>query len=160
MSNSFATSWTLACQATLSVRFWFFQARILDWVAISFSEVMDMFITLNVVMVSCWGPLTDWNLVVQSRPIRKQRREKESLIFLGLRRKPIKSLTQGLLCSWRPQAPSQWGEGPECLLERVLEARARKWNQKASALQRISLRERERKKARHGDQSSDGTKVF
>ena len=29
-----------------------FQARILEWVAISFSEVMDMFITLNVVMVS------------------------------------------------------------------------------------------------------------
>ena len=28
-----------------------FQA-ILEWVAISFSEVMDMFITLNVVMVS------------------------------------------------------------------------------------------------------------
>ena len=52
--------------------------------------------------------------------------ERKRLIFLGLCRKPIKPLAQGLLCSQRPQAPSRWGEGPECLLERVLEARAGK----------------------------------
>ena len=47
--------------------------------------------------------------------------ERKRLIFLGLCRKPIKLLAWGLLCSWRPQAPSRWGEGTECLLERVLE---------------------------------------
>ena len=51
---------------------------------------------------SCWGPLMDRNLVAWSRPIRKRKR----LIFLGLRRKPIKSLAWGLLCSRRPQVPS------------------------------------------------------
>ena len=62
--------------------------------------------------------------------------------------------------------PSRWGEGAECLLERVLEDQAGKSTQRASALQGISLkkiereREREREKARHGDQSSDGAKVF
>ena len=49
-------------------------------------------------------------------------------------------------------------------LTRVLQAWARKWAQGSSALQRISLRERERKrekkKERHGDPSSDGTRVF
>ena len=52
--------------------------------------------------------------------------ERKRLIFLGLHRKPIKSLTQGLLCSRRPQALSLWGEGTERLLERVLEAQAGK----------------------------------
>ena len=49
-------------------------------------------------------------------------------------------------------------------LTRVLQARARKLAQWASAFQRISLRERQRKrekkKERHGDPSSDGTRVF
>ena len=63
----------------------------------------------------------DQNLVVQSRLIKKKE-ERKRLIFLGLCRKPIKPLTQGLLCSRRPQAPSQWGEGAERVLERVLEA--------------------------------------
>ena len=75
-------------------------------------------------VISCWGPLMDGNLLVQSQPIRKQRRER--LIFLGLHRKPIKPLTRDLLCSRRPQAPSRWGEGAEHLLERVLEAQAGK----------------------------------
>ena len=54
----------------------------------------------------------------------KKKIERKRLIFLGLRRKPIKPLAWGLLCSRRPQAPSRWGEGAERLLERVLEARA------------------------------------
>ena len=67
-------------------------------------------------------------------------------MFLGLRRKPVKSLTRGLLCSRRPQAPSWWAEGTECFLKRVLEARAEKWTQRASELQRISLKKRERER--------------
>ena len=56
----------------------------------------------------------------------KKKIERKRLIFLGLRRKPIKPLAWGLLCSRRPQAPSRWGEGAEHLLERVLEAQAGK----------------------------------
>ena len=52
----------------------------------------------------------------------KKVKERKRLIFLGLHRKPIKPLAWGLLCSRRPQAPSRWGEGPERLLKRVLEA--------------------------------------
>ena len=52
--------------------------------------------------------------------------ERKRLIFYGLRRKPVKPLAWGLLCSRRPEAPSQWGEGTEHLLERVLEAQAGK----------------------------------
>ena len=52
--------------------------------------------------------------------------ERKRLIFLGLRRKPIKPLARGLLCSQRSQAPSRWGEGTEHFLERVLEAKAGK----------------------------------
>ena len=68
--------------------------------------------------------------------------------------KANKAPARGLLCSRRPEAPSQWGEGAERLLERVLEAQAGKCTQRASALQGISLkkrggeRERERKKER------------
>ena len=62
------------------------------------------------------------------------------MIFLGLRRKPIKPLARGLLCSWRPQAPSRWGEGAECLFERVLEPG-----------QESELRERERERKRKKD---------
>ena len=40
--------------------------------------------------------------------------------------KANKAPARGLLCSRRPQVPSQWGEGAERLLERVLEARAGK----------------------------------
>ena len=88
----------------------------------------------------------NWNLVVWSWPIRKKRREKEA-DSPWFTQKANKAPVQGLLCSWRPQAPSRWGEGTEHLLERVLEARARKWTQRASALQ-INLktkREREGK---------------
>ena len=56
----------------------------------------------------------------------KKVKERKRLIHLGLHRKSIKPLAQGLLCSRRPQEPSRWGEGPEHLLERVLEARAGK----------------------------------
>ena len=54
----------------------------------------------------------------------KKVKERKRLIFLGLRRKPIKPLAQGLPCSRRPQVPSRWGEGTQRLLERFLEARA------------------------------------
>ena len=56
----------------------------------------------------------------------KKVKERKRLIFLGLHRKPIKPLAQGLLCSRRPQAPCRWGEGAERLLERVLEPGAGK----------------------------------
>ena len=56
----------------------------------------------------------------------KEIEERKRLIFLGLHRKPIKPLAQGLLCSRTPQAPSRWGEGAEHLLGRVLEAWAGK----------------------------------
>ena len=98
-----------------------------------------------VLVATCWGPLMDWNLVVWSWPIRKQRREKEADIP-WFRQKANKAPARGLLCSRRPQAPSQWGEGTERLLERVLEARAGKWTQRTSVLQRNSLRERERER--------------
>ena len=55
----------------------------------------------------------------------KKVEERTRLIFLGLHRKPIKPL-HGSCCSLRPQAPSQWGEGAEHFLERVLEAWAGK----------------------------------
>ena len=57
------------------------------------------------------------------------------LIFLGLHRKPIKLLARNLLCSWRLQAPSRWGEDAGCPLlgedagclpDPVLEAQAKK----------------------------------
>ena len=99
----------------------------------------------------------DQNLVVWSQQ-EESKGERKRLIFLGLQRKPIKPLVQGLHCSQRHKAPSRRGEGTGRLLERVLEGEARKWAQWASVLQRISLRERGRE--RHGDQSSDETKVF
>ena len=40
--------------------------------------------------------------------------------------KANKAPARGLLCSRRPQVPSQWDERAERLLERVLEARAGK----------------------------------
>ena len=87
-------------------------------------------------------------------------------MFLGLHRKPIKSLTRDLLCPRRPQAPSRWGEDAEHLLDWVLEAWAKKWTQRASVFQGICLkkeeREREKEKERHRDQSSgeEGSRSF
>ena len=82
----------------------------------------------------------------------KVKGERKRLIFLGLHRKPIKSLKWDLLCSRRPQVPSWCGENAEHFLKRVLEARAGKWTQRASALQGISLkREREREREREND---------
>ena len=54
-------------------------------------------------------------------------------------------------------APSRWGEGAEHLLERVLEARAGKWTQRACVLQGISLKERGRERERKQD---TGTKAL
>ena len=45
--------------------------------------------------------------------------QRKRLIFLGLHRKPIKSPTRDLLCSQRPQAPSQWSEDAERFLSGV-----------------------------------------
>jgi len=50
---------------------------------------------------------------------RESKGEKKRLIFLGLHRKPIKPLIWDLLCSRRPQAPSQWSEDTERLLSGV-----------------------------------------
>ena len=94
-----------------------------------------------------------------SRVDNKKVKERRRLIFLGLHRKPIKPLTQGLLCSRRPQAPSRWGEGTECLLEGILEAQTGKWTQRASVLQRNSLRQRERKRKTERQQDT-GTKAL
>ena len=52
-------------------------------------------------------------------------REKEADIP-WFTQKPNKVPAWGLLCSRRPQAPSQWGEDAEHLLERVLEAQTGK----------------------------------
>ena len=92
---------------------------------------------------TCCGPLMDWNLVVRSR--RQESKGEKEADIPWFTQKANKAPAWGLLCLWRPQAPSQWGEGAERLLKRVLEAQAGKWTQKASALQRNSLRERERK---------------
>ena len=62
--------------------------------------------------------------------------------------KANKAHAWGLLCSRRPQAPSPWGEGAECLLESISEARAGKWTQRASVLQGISLKKRGRERER------------
>ena len=75
-------------------------------------------------------------------------------MFFGLHRKPVKSLTRDLLCLRRPQAPSGWGEDAKRLLDWVLEAQAKKWTQRASVLQGVSLkkkRERERETERERD---------
>ena len=76
------------------------------------------------------GLIMDWNLMVWGQMIsekrRKNKEERKRLIFLDLHRKPIKPLTRDLLCSRRPQAPSQWSEDAECLLNWVLEARAKR----------------------------------
>ena len=64
--------------------------------------------------------------------------------ILWFTQKANKAPARGLLCSRRPQVPSWWGEGAEHLLERVLEAWAGKWTQRASVLEGISMKERER----------------
>jgi len=50
------------------------------------------------------------SLRMTASAIRKVKGRKRGLIFLGLHRNPIKPVTPDLLCSRRPQAPSQWGE--------------------------------------------------
>ena len=93
------------------------------------------------------GLIMDWNLMVRGWTIEKKE-ERKRLIFLGLHRKPIKSLTRDLLCSQRPQAPSRWGEDTERFLDWVLEAQAKKWTKRASVLQGISLKKKRRKRER------------
>ena len=152
--------------------YWMSQARILEWIAISSSRGSSW--PRDQTCISCVYSTGKWILhhcatrEAQSMPssniwktqlpfpwgIRKMssnlksKEKRKRLIFLGLRRKWIKSLTQGLLCSRRPQGPSPRDEGAERLLERVLEARVGKWTQRASALQRNSLREREKERER------------
>ena len=78
----------------------------------------------------------------------KSKGEKKRLIFPGLHRKPIRSLTRDLLCSQRPHAPSEWSEDAEHLLDWVLEERAKKVNSESLCAQRNlpeKKRERERK---------------
>ena len=83
-------------------------------------------------------------------------RKRERPTFPGLRRKPIKFLTQGLCRSRRHRAPSRGGEGTVRLLERVLEAQAGEWAQWGSTLQRISWVEREWEK----DRQTRGPKLW
>ena len=71
--------------------------------------------------------------------------------------KANKAPARALLCSQRPRAPSRWGKGAEHLLKRVLEAWAGKWTQRASALQGITLKKRERERERKQD---TGTKAL
>ena len=91
--------------------------------------------------------------------VKKVKRRERGLIFLGLHRKPIKLLTQNLLCSRRLQALSWWGEDAGRHLpgedaghfpNRVLEAPAKKWTQRAPVLQGVILKEEEREKERKG----------
>ena len=74
--------------------------------------------------------------------------------------KANKAPAQDLLCSQRPQAPSRWGEGAEHLLERVLEAWAGKWTQKASALQGINLKKKRGRTTRGGQASVSEARHF
>ena len=69
-------------------------------------------------------------------------------------------LTQGCVTHEGTWRPLKGGEGTGHLLERVLEAWAEECARQVSALQRISLRERDRETERHGDQSSNGAKLF
>ena len=86
---------------------------------------------------------------------RESKGERKRPIFLGLHRKPIKPLTWDLPCSWRPQAPSRWGEDAERLLERVLETRTESelrgplCSRGSAWKRRKKERERERKKEWH-----------
>ena len=89
------------------------------------------------------------------------------MIFLDKHRKPVKLLARNLLCSWRPQAPSQWGEDARRPLPSedagrlphwVLEAQAKKLTQRAPVPQGVILKEEQRekrrekgKKERHGE---------
>ena len=73
----------------------------------------------------------------------KSKGEKKRLIFPGLRRKPMKPLTRDLLCSQRPQAPSEWSEDAKCLLDWVLEALAKKVNSESLWAQ-VNLPEKKR----------------
>ena len=77
----------------------------------------------------------------------KKIEERKRLIFLGLCRKPIKP--QHGTCSVHVDHRRLHAEH---LIERVLEPRAGKWTQRASALQGIGLKNkgRERKKEWHG----------
>ena len=100
-------------------------------------------------------PQDEWHCH-QERERKRERKKRGwySLVY----RKVNKAPAQDLLCSRRPQAPSRCGEGAEHLLERVLEAQAGKWTQRASALQGINLKrkekEREKERMTRGDQAS------
>ena len=83
----------------------------------------------------------------------KKVKERKRLISLGLRREPIKSLTQDLHRSQRHQAPSRGG----------LRSPGRKVSTTVSTLQRVSQKKRERERERQkrpGDLSSDEAKVL
>ena len=83
----------------------------------------------------------DRNLVVR----RVRERGWYPLVYVESQQSPV--LRAGAAARGH-QAPSRVGEGTVCILERVLEAQARKWAQRASALQGISQKERERERER------------
>ena len=76
-------------------------------------------------------------------------KERKRRIFPGLRREPIKSLTQDLSLSRRHRAPSR--ESLRSLDRRV---------SKMGLCTPENQPRRERKKERHGDPSSDGARVL
>ena len=102
--------------------------------------------------------------------IRKVKRRERGLIFLGLHRKPIKFLTQNLLCSQRLQETSRWGEdalrplpGEDAgrLPVWVLEAQAKKWTMSPCAPSSHPERRTEREKERKGKKEWHGeTKLW
>ena len=93
--------------------------------------------------------------------IRKWKRKRKRLIFLGLHRKPMKSLIQGSRCSRRHLVPSRGVEGTVHLLERALEAQAGEWAWQVSMLQWISQRERDRQTERKKERKTDtGTETL
>ena len=88
------------------------------------------------------------------RKEREREKERKEVDIPWFTQKANKAPARDLLWSRRPQAPSGWGEGAAHLLERVLEAWAGKWTQRASVLQGINLKKRKREKMTQGDQAS------
>ena len=82
--------------------------------------------------------------------IRKQKRERKRLIFLGLCRKPIKPFDTGLASLMK---------APGALFSMPLPEGLRSLGRRMS-MTGLCAPKRERKRTRDGDQSSDGAKVF
>ena len=109
-----------------------------------------MWITTGVQPQQDPGVPSGWTALAKRERERERERERKEFDIPWFTQKANKAPTWDLLSSWRPEAPSRCGEGAEHLLERVLEARAGKWTQRASALQRINLKKKEKEREREG----------